>query len=154
MLPHIPRQSGPLSSSARFSLPYRFVIHDRDSIFSPVLDSALEDFGVRVIKTPIRDPQANAYCERLIGTILRECLDYLIPINNRHLRLILKEFVCFYNRGLSSLGVRPCQNQQTNATAIPINTSEHRRNAICHGGPVRGINSTTASVTPNRCAAI
>ena len=71
MLPHIPWQSGPLSSSARFSLPYRFVIHDRDSIFSPVLDSALEDFGVRVIKTP-SESSTNAYCERLIGTILRE----------------------------------------------------------------------------------
>jgi hypothetical protein len=47
----------------------------------------------------IRAPRANAYCERLIGTIRRECLDYLIPTNERHLRLILKEFVRHYNRG-------------------------------------------------------
>src|SRR5262249_4702498 len=59
--------------------PYRFVIHDRDSIFSPALDLALKDFGLHVLRTPVRAPQANAHCERLIGTIRRECLDYLIP---------------------------------------------------------------------------
>jgi transposase InsO family protein len=79
--------------------PYRFVVHDRDSIFSSSFDAALKDFGVRPIRTPTRAPKANAYCERLIGTIRRECLDYLIPINDRHLRLIMKEFVVHYNRG-------------------------------------------------------
>ncbi len=54
---------------------------------------------MRPIRTPVRAPKVKAYCERLIGTIRRECLDYLIPINERHLRVILKEFVCHYNRG-------------------------------------------------------
>jgi putative transposase len=55
---------------------------------------------------PVRAPKANAYCERLIGTIRRECLDFLIPMSERHLKLILKEFVVHYNRGRphSSLG--------------------------------------------------
>ena len=79
--------------------PYRFVIHDHDSIFSPSLDLTLNDFGVRVLKTPVQAPKANAFCERLIGTIRRECLDYLIPLSERHLRLTLREFVAFYNRG-------------------------------------------------------
>ena len=55
--------------------PCQFVIHDRDSIFSEDVDSAVRDFNVRVLKTPVRAPQANAFCERLIGTIRRECLD-------------------------------------------------------------------------------
>jgi putative transposase len=79
--------------------PYRFVIHDRDKIFSPSLDLALKDFGVRVLKTPFRVPKANAFCERLVGTIRRECLDYLIPVHERHLGLIVREFVRYYNRG-------------------------------------------------------
>ncbi len=79
--------------------PYRFVIHDRDSIFSPSLDLTLNDFGVRVLRTPIQAPTANAFCERLVGTIRRECLDYVIPMNERHLGLILKEFAAYYNRG-------------------------------------------------------
>jgi putative transposase len=42
---------------------------------------------------------ANAFCERLVGTVRRECLDFLIPINERHLRRILTEFTSHYNRG-------------------------------------------------------
>ncbi len=63
------------------------------------MDQALEGFGVRALKTPVRAPTANAFCERLVGTIRRECLDFLIPINQRHLRRILAEFVIHYNRG-------------------------------------------------------
>ena len=89
-----------------FDHPYKFVVHDRDSIFSAELDNALKGFGVRPIRTPVPAPMANAYCERLIGTIRRECLDYLIPLNQRHLRRTVKEFVRYYNRGRphSSLG--------------------------------------------------
>src|SRR5258708_2519546 len=47
--------------------PYRFVLHDRDAIFSTSLDLALRNFGVRVLKTPVRTPKANAFCERLVG---------------------------------------------------------------------------------------
>ena len=82
-----------------FDPPYRFLIHDRDSIFSFAVDHALKGFGVRVLKTPVRAPKANAFCERLVGSVRRECLDYLIPINERHLKAILKEFVVYYNRG-------------------------------------------------------
>jgi len=82
-----------------FDHPYRFVIHDRDGVFSPRLDSELKSFGVRVLKTPVQAPKANAFCKRLIGTIRRECLDFLILMNGRHLRMIIKAFVCHYNRG-------------------------------------------------------
>lgn len=89
-----------------FDHPYRFVIHDRDGIFSAKLDEALKSFGVRPIRTPVRAPMANAYCERLIGTIRREAMDHLIPLNERHLRQMVKEFTRYYNRGRphSSLG--------------------------------------------------
>jgi putative transposase len=89
-----------------FDHPCRFVIHDRDKIFSRQLDQELKDFGIRVLKTPLRAPKANAYCERLVGTIRRECLDFLIPLNESHLKRILCEFIRHYNRGRphSSLG--------------------------------------------------
>ena len=73
--------------------PYRFLIHDRDCIYSSAFDSAVEAMGVSILKTPFRAPQANAFCERLIGSIRRECLDFLIPLNDRHLRGILKDWV-------------------------------------------------------------
>jgi len=85
---------------------YRFLIHDRDSIYSADLDAALKSMGLSILKTPLRAPQANAFCERLGGTIRRECLDFLIALSERHLARILKEWVAHYNRGRphSSLG--------------------------------------------------
>jgi transposase InsO family protein len=104
--------------------PYRFVVHDRDSIFSSSLDAALKDFGVRPIRTPTRAPKANAYCERLIGTIRRECLDYLIPINDRHLRLIMKEFVVHYNRGWPHSALGP-GIPEPNQASVPDGPHRH-----------------------------
>ena len=86
---------------------HRFVIHDRDSIYSPQLDSALKALGLRVLKTLFQAPQANAFCERVIGTIRHECLDFLIPLNERHLRGLLKEWVAHYNRGRPHASLGP-----------------------------------------------
>jgi transposase InsO family protein len=105
--------------------PYRFVVHDRDSIFSSSLDDALKDFGVRPIRTPVRAPKANAYCERLIGTIRRECLDYLIPINDRHLRFIMKEFVVHYNRGRPHSALGPGIPEPIQAS-VPASVHRHK----------------------------
>jgi transposase InsO family protein len=84
----------------------RFLIRDRDSIYTTDLDVALERMGIRILKTLVCAPQANVLCERLIGTIRRECLDFLIPLNEVHLRRILRERVAHYNKGRprSSLG--------------------------------------------------
>ena len=84
---------------------HHFLIHDRDSIYSRDFDAALKAMGLTILKTPYQAPQANALCERLIGTIRRECLDFLIPLSES-LRTILKEWVRHYNRGRphSSLG--------------------------------------------------
>ena len=79
--------------------PSRFLVHDHDTVFSNAVDSAVNAMGLRVLKTPIAVPQANAYCERVIGTARRECLDWCIPLNERHLRRLLTEWVPHYNRG-------------------------------------------------------
>jgi transposase InsO family protein len=85
---------------------YRFLVHDRDSIFAPAVDEALRSMSLQVLKTPVRAPQANAHCERFIGTARRECLDWIIPLNERHLRSVLAEWISHYNgeRPHSALG--------------------------------------------------
>jgi transposase InsO family protein len=85
---------------------YRFVIHDHDAIFSAELDASLIRLGLKVITIPVRSPQANSLCERLIGTLRRECLDWIIPFSEGHLRKILVSWMAHYNRGRphSSLG--------------------------------------------------
>jgi putative transposase len=85
---------------------YRFIIHDHGSIFSGELDASLTRLGLKVITTPVRSPQANSVCERLIGTLRRECLDWVIPLSEGHLKKILVSWMAHYNRGRphSSLG--------------------------------------------------
>jgi transposase InsO family protein len=103
--------------------PYRFVLHDRDSIFSQELDKAVTRLGVRVLRTPVRAPKANASCERLGGSLRRECLDFLIPLSEGHLRRIVKEWAFHYNRGRphSSLGPGIPEPSQE-----PVPASDHR----------------------------
>lgn len=63
--------------------------------------------GLRVLKTPVRCPQADAFCERLIGTIRCECLDGLIVLSERHLRSVLQEWVAHYHRGRPHASLGP-----------------------------------------------
>jgi transposase InsO family protein len=63
---------------------YRFLIRDRDAKFSSQLDKFISRLQLQILKTPVRSPKANAVCERTIGTIRWECLDYLIPLGGLH----------------------------------------------------------------------
>jgi len=74
---------------------YRFLIHDRDGIFSPQLDQSISHMGLRVLRTPPRSPTANGICERVIGTLRGECLDYLIPLGRLHVYRTVKEWACY-----------------------------------------------------------
>ena len=76
----------------------RFLIHDRDSKFAAAFDDVFRSEGIRVIHTPIRAPQANAYAERFVRTIRRECLDWLLILGRRHLECVLRVYTAHYNR--------------------------------------------------------
>jgi hypothetical protein len=76
---------------------HSYIIHARDSIFSKALDDSMKALGLKVLRTPLASPRANSICERVIGTIRRECLDWMIPMSEKHLRAILAEWVTHYN---------------------------------------------------------
>ena len=86
---------------------YRYLVHDRDSIFAEHLDASISRLGLRVLKSPPRSPKANAICARAIGTIRRECLDWLIPMSELHLRLVLKVWVTHYNGARPHMALGP-----------------------------------------------
>jgi transposase InsO family protein len=86
---------------------YRFLIHDRDTIFSTELDRSIGNLGLKVLRTPYRSPQANSICERMIGTLRRECLDWLIPMSESHLRDTVKQWAAHYNRGRPHMSLGP-----------------------------------------------
>jgi putative transposase len=104
---------------------HKFLIHDRDSIFSAELDGELQSFGLEVLRTPVRAPQANAYCERLIGTMRREFLDFVIPLGERHLRSLLKEWVAHYNQSRPHSSLGPGIPEPANLMPVP-SSDRHR----------------------------
>jgi transposase InsO family protein len=103
---------------------YQFLIHDRDSIFSQQLDQGMRHLGLRVLKTPVRTPQANALCERLIGTLRRECLDCVIPFTEHHLRCIVHAWVLHYNGGRPHMSLGPGMPQPP--PSLPVVLQAHR----------------------------
>jgi putative transposase len=72
---------------------FRFLIRDRDSKFTATFDAVFAGADIRIIRTPIRAPRANAIAERFIGTLRRECLDHLLITGPRHLDVVLREYV-------------------------------------------------------------
>src|SRR4051794_15519163 len=71
---------------------FRFLIRDRDGKFPGFFDEVFAGSGVRIIKTPVRSPRANAFAERFLGTLRRECLDHMLIYGEQHLRTVLAEF--------------------------------------------------------------
>jgi transposase InsO family protein len=75
----------------------RSLIRDRDSKYSGPFDEVFRSSGIRIIKTPVRAPQANAIAERFIRTVRAECLDWLLIANRGHLERVLRVHVEHYN---------------------------------------------------------
>jgi putative transposase len=78
--------------------PFRFLVHDRDSKFCGCFDEVFATEGLQVVRTPVRAPRANAFCERWIRTVRTECLDWLLIFSRRHLERVLRIYIRHYNR--------------------------------------------------------
>jgi putative transposase len=76
---------------------FRFLIRDRDSKFTAAFDAVFAGADIRLIRTPVQAPRANAIAERFIGTLRRECLDHLLITGPRHLDVVLREYVQHYD---------------------------------------------------------
>jgi putative transposase len=76
----------------------RFLIYDRDAKFSCAFDGIFQSEDIAVIRRPIRAPNANAYAERWVGSVRRECFDRLLIFGRRQLEHVLRVYVCHFNQ--------------------------------------------------------
>jgi putative transposase len=87
----------------------RFLIHDRDTKFPRAFDDLLATEKIKVIRTPVQAPNANAHMERWVGSVRRECLDRLLILGRRQLEHVLRVYIRHHNRGRPhrALDLRP-----------------------------------------------
>jgi putative transposase len=83
----------------------QILIRDRDSKFTAVFDEVFRSEGVQVVKIPPRAPRANAFAERWVQSARRECLDRMLVFGERHLHLVMREYVDHYNRARPHRGL-------------------------------------------------
>ena len=117
---------------------HKYLIHDRDSIFAPHLDDSIRALGVEVLRSPVASPKANSICERVIGTIRRECLDWMLPMSEAHLRSILREWLTHYNGGRPHSALGPGVPGPPAGSARTSKTEPHvdgRRVLSCERNP-------------------
>ena len=76
---------------------FTFLIRDRDSKFTGVFDAVFASEAIRILRTLVRAPRANAIAERWIGTVRRELLDRILILNRHHLERVLAEYVAHFN---------------------------------------------------------
>ena len=113
----------------------RFLLRDCDSSYGSVFSKRLEAMGITEVTTARHSPWQNAYVERVIGSIRRECLDYVIVFNERHLHWVLSSYMDYYHGTRTHVSLnkdcpdtRPVQPPlRGNVTAIPQVGGLHHR---------------------------
>jgi putative transposase len=122
----------------------RLLIRDRDSTYTGAFDEVFRSAGIRVVKTPVRAPQANAIAERFVRTVRTECLDWLLILNRRHLERVQRVYVEHYNthRPHRALNLQPPQPRKPPPTPIPTVGEVRRRDRL--GGLIHEDNRTAA----------
>ena len=114
-----------LREATPFGTDPRFVIRDNDDKFGVAFDSVANVTGIRIVRTPVRAPRANAVCERYLGSVRRECLDHVIVLSERHMIRVLKEHVAHFNSGRPHQGIGQRVPAGPVASAVPFFLTGH-----------------------------
>ena len=88
-----------------FDLPARFLIRDNDKIYGTKFRNRVDGLGLEQIRTDFRSPWQNRFAERWIASLRRDCLDHVIPINERQLRRVIGSHIDYYHSDRTHLGL-------------------------------------------------
>ncbi len=110
----------------------KYLIRDNDSKFGQQFSAVAAGTGIKEIRTPYQAPNANAICERYMGTLRRECLDHMIILNQKHIYGIVRDFTTFYNHARPHKGLCQCipmqppdQPKTGKVVALPVLAGLH-----------------------------
>jgi putative transposase len=114
---------------------FRFLIRDRDAKYTAMFDAVFGAEGIEVLLTPPQAPRANAFAERWVRTVRRECLDRILVYNMRHLLAVLAAYVAHYNqhRPHQGRGQRPPGRDTLPAPVADLGAVWVRRRKVLHG---------------------
>ncbi len=118
------------------SADIKFLIRDRGSNFTCAFDAVFQATDARILRTAVQAPRMNAICERLVGTLRRELLDWMLILGERHLRAVLAEYQEHYNtaRPHQGTGQRvPGTEAGPRVTAPDPGTCQIRRKPVLGG---------------------
>jgi putative transposase len=85
--------------------PFRFLLRDRDTKFTASFDAVMASAGIKVVRTPVQAPRANAFAERWVRTVRQDCLDHLLVASRRQLESVICEYVRHYNHARPHRGL-------------------------------------------------
>ena len=112
---------------------FQFLVRDRDTKFTASFDEVFRSEGIRVIKTPVRSPQANAFAERWVRTVRTECLDWILIVGHRHLERVLRDYVGHYNGQRPHRGIDLEVPVPANGTVATPPSLQARRHDVLGG---------------------
>jgi len=111
----------------REALPYdsrhKYMILDRDAKFGEAVNDAVGALGLKVVRTSFRSPWQNGVAERWVGSCRRDLLDHVIPLNERHLKRLLSEYIRYYHLDRTHLGLEK-DTPHRRSTVKPVHASQ------------------------------
>jgi putative transposase len=136
-----------LREATPFSQHPKYLIRDRDSKYGSQFSVLATHSGIKIIKTPYRTPQANAFCERFMGSLKRECLDHSLVLHKRHLKRLVSEYRVYFNEERPHQGIQ--QRIPNRPDWLPINESGEIRSVSFLGGLHHGYSRVSNPLQAN-----